>query len=608
VLTASHGCREGPLRKRESMRGRVNKAARTSLACLLVCVLLISPGTGRAQGVTEECTDLSEVLVRGGHYYTRTNDVFTWVDAADLAQRIGGYLVVPDTSWENAWVVEQGWGDSWIGIYDPSESTAWCSGSESLCPTNPGRFRTSRGAIPRYANWETGQPDNRVFAEDTEFGRPRVDPLGEHWAVIGRNGRWGDMGNHNVMYQNPVLYRAVIEFESAPACYQPDPGGGPVEGDICELGWTEEYQDETVRSRPESIVPCLRDLKGRSYCPEDLVPCSKVREEDPGTRVERTGVRTEEAECSEEEGCECESDAYVLDEDSETCRATYTYYTFECPEGRNQDDQAWAGPREPGGDCGGPLDCPYEPPPPDNCTRYRWVCPVSPELGRNCAWFGGEDWRCSSHICYNAESGEDTDTPSGVYDKKDDGWQQDGECAGEVYIFNGKDMRCKHYDFTWGVVTMPVGWSSISWMLIDWDGCCTNDRSGLNLFPCKPEEKVLQQKREKDLCVSVGSYCAQTLNLGFTEICLRKKKTFCCFSSKLARVVQEQARTQLYTLNTWGTPEGPVCRGLTPEEFQMIDWGKIDLSEFEAEIKEQTSGEVTDRMKEKLEGFYSEHF
>ena len=40
----------------------------------------------------------------------------------------------------------------------------------------------------------------------------------------------------------------------------------------------------------------------------------------------------------------------------------------------------------------------------------------------------------------------------------------------------------------------------------------------------------------------------------------------------------------------------------------MIDWGKIDLSEFEAEIKEQTSGEVTERMKEKLEGFYSEHF
>jgi conjugal transfer mating pair stabilization protein TraN len=410
------------------------------------------------------------------------------------------------------------------------------------------------------------------------------------------------------MYQNPVLYRAVIEFESAPSCYESDPGGGPLEGDICELGWTEEGVDEAVRSRPESIVPCLKDLKGESYCPEDLVACSKVREEDPGIRVEHTGVRTEEADCSEEDVCRCPSDAYVLDESAGTCRATYSYYTFECPAGRNLDDQAWAGPREPGEDCGGPLDCPYEPPPQDNCTRYRWVCPVSPELSRNCAWFGGEDWRCSSHICYNAHSGVDTDTPSGVNDKKDDGWQEDGECTGEIYIFNGEDMRCKHYDFTWGLVTMPVGWSMISWMLIDWDGCCTNDRSGLSLFPCKPEEKILQQKREKDLCVSVGEYCAQTLNLGFTEICLRKKKTFCCFSSKLARVVQEQARTQLFTLNTWGTPEGPLCRGFTPEEFQMIDWGKIDLSEFEAEIEEQTSEEVTDRMEEKLEGFYGDHF
>jgi hypothetical protein len=575
---------------------------------LLVCVILLAPPEARAQAPAEDCTVFSEVVMRGGHYYTRTNEVMTWADAAGLARRIGGYLVVPDTSLENTWIVQQGWGDSWIGIYDPAESTAWCSGAESVCPVNASRFRTSTGAIPRYSNWETGQPDNRVYTEDTGSGRPRVDPLGEHWAVIGRNGRWGDMGNHNVMYQNPVLYRAVIEFDTAPACYQPDSGAGPLEGDICELGWTEQGVDEDLRSRPESIVPCLKDLKGQSYCPEDLVACSREREVDPGTMVEHTGTRTEEAVCSEEEGCQCPSSAYVLDEADRTCTATYDYHTFECPEGRNRDDQAWAGPRVPGGDCGGPMDCPLVAPPPDNCTRYRWVCPVSPELGRNCAWLGGEDWRCSSHICYNAESGADTDTPSGVYDKRDDGWQEDGECAGEIYIFNGKDMRCKHYDFTWGVVTMPVGWSSISWMLIDWDGCCTNDRSGLNLFPCKPEEKVLQQKREKDLCVSVGSYCAQTLNLGFTEICLRKKKTFCCFSSKLARVVQEQARTQLFRLNTWGTPEGPVCRGFTPEEFQMIDWSKIDLSEFESEIEEQTSTEVTDRMREKLEDFYSDHF
>ena len=108
--------------------------------------------------------------------------------------------------------------------------------------------------------------------------------------------------------------------------------------------------------------------------------------------------------------------------------------------------------------------------------------------------------------------------------------------------------------------------------------------------------------------MSVGSYCAQTLNLGFTEICLRKKKTFCCFSSKLARVVQEQARTQLFTLHTWGTPERPLCRGFTPEEFQMIDWAGIDLSEFEREIEAQTSGEVTERMRQKLEDFYRDRF
>jgi len=75
-------------------------------------------------------------------------------------------------------------------------------------------------------------------------------------------------------------------------------------------------------------------------------------------------------------------------------------------------------------------------------------------------------------------------------------------------------------------------------------------------------------------CHYIGSYCSVKV-LG---VCLQRKKTFCCFSSPLARIIQEQGRRQLGI--SWGDPKHPNCRGFTPEEFQRIDFSKIDFSEW----------------------------
>jgi len=32
--------------------------------------------------------------------------------------------------------------------------------------------------------------------------------------------------------------------------------------------------------------------------------------------------------------------------------------------------------------------------------------------------------------------------------------------------------------------------------------------------------------------------------------------------------------------NAWGTAKHPYCRGFTPEEFQSIDFSKVDLTEY----------------------------
>ena len=55
------------------------------------------------------------------------------------------------------------------------------------------------------------------------------------------------------------------------------------------------------------------------------------------------------------------------------------------------------------------------------------------------------------------------------------------------------------------------------------------------------------------------------------------------FNSKLGRIVQEQGRLQLKQFapgGNWGSAGSPNRAGFTPEEFQMLDFSQIDLSEM----------------------------
>lgn len=96
---------------------------------------------------------------------------------------------------------------------------------------------------------------------------------------------------------------------------------------------------------------------------------------------------------------------------------------------------------------------------------------------------------------------------------------------------------------------------------------------------CTPEDiMTMQKKGDPRLCHYVGTYCA-------TEIvgaCVEDKQTHCCFNSRLARIIHEQGRPQLGM--SWGTPKSPSCRGFLPAELEALDWSRMDLSEFMAEI------------------------
>lgn len=90
-----------------------------------------------------------------------------------------------------------------------------------------------------------------------------------------------------------------------------------------------------------------------------------------------------------------------------------------------------------------------------------------------------------------------------------------------VRAFTGKAQSCKK---------MAAGFNN----------CCKDSGWGqdVGLSGCSSDEKALGKAKEKKLTVYVGEYCSKNV-LG---VCLEKKRGYCQFDSKLARIVQEQGR------------------------------------------------------------------
>jgi type-F conjugative transfer system mating-pair stabilization protein TraN len=116
---------------------------------------------------------------------------------------------------------------------------------------------------------------------------------------------------------------------------------------------------------------------------------------------------------------------------------------------------------------------------------------------------------------------------------------------------------------------------------VDFKDCCSTGKGwgvSMGLAGCSEKEKALGQLRQDKKCVFVGTYCAEKV-LG---VCLRRKSNFCCFGTKLARLIHEQGRPQLKM--TFGDAEHPQCRGFTVEELTKLNFEKIDLSELLSEL------------------------
>jgi conjugal transfer mating pair stabilization protein TraN len=134
--------------------------------------------------------------------------------------------------------------------------------------------------------------------------------------------------------------------------------------------------------------------------------------------------------------------------------------------------------------------------------------------------------------------------------------------------------------------------------------CCSG--SGVPLltpFICSAAERLLDQKDDAGLCHKLGTYCSDKV-LG---ICVTRKDAYCCFQSKISRILQEQGRPQIG--KPWGPPKTGTCEGFTIFEFQQLDLSVMDFSEIYAEFQDaarlpdEAAAMVT--IQQKIRDYYS---
>lgn len=236
---------------------------------------------------------------------------------------------------------------------------------------------------------------------------------------------------------------------------------------------------------------------------------------------------------------------------------------------------------------------------PDACSKKTSIC-----LSRN-----SEDGKCQNwehnYICQNASP------PSGI----------SGYCEEDIYCIDGdcvKSKRPQSNDFSVAVNSLnligqveedfdtqnlrvfPGKHAKCDKAIAGLQNCCSNDGLLVKLGAgCSNKDHSVARNRQNGQCHQVGTYCSKKTLFG---ICLKKRKTFCCFNSVLAKTIHEQGRKQIGL--DWGNAKFPNCSGYTVANFQKLDLSKLDLSDFYAEVLVDFTGpnsnEVIKAIRERL--------
>lgn len=182
----------------------------------------------------------------------------------------------------------------------------------------------------------------------------------------------------------------------------------------------------------------------------------------------------------------------------------------------------------------------------------------------------------------------------------------DGNCVDKSYDMNGDMMSSVSQLYASSklagardlrVQLFPGYHSQCSKKPAGYLNCCKTRGWGSDLgASCNVDERKLQEARHRNLCIYVGKTTSGTSPFHVN------KHHFCCFGNMLNKVFQIEGRKQLGI--RFGNGSNPDCRGLTLEEILRLDFGKMDFSEFIAEIKSKMNipnvGDIDSRVRGSL--------
>jgi hypothetical protein len=578
-----------------------------------------------------------DTLVNNTGYTTR-GAVITGQADNDVAAMLTRYYNT--RSWIAAEAITSYFCSNGTYYFDSATCSSNCAGGTCAQAVNlanyntidPARFFWVNGNPLSYTNFASGEPGNTVTLQDTQAG---LSPLGEYWIEMGTDGLWYDAGKHatDPVHAEPI----IVQFKGALDCVNgatlPPQGTNSLSGSICG-------KSANGQLTPSDFKQCIA-AGGGYLCPIDLTSCQPVTTTYPATATLSGGVNYTVLVCKDIFGGNLSVSGGVCPGGTGTAGyLAATSFSGSVQACANALGGGFYGSAY----CGGALGAGYLSSTSftggiqvcetiitgllsistGSCagtgTDYGYIAPASGVYGGVTTYscnsgdtlngttcthltgyacpygsgyqclLNGASWQCSDVSCANTVTTQ-PDTSSYQNDGQVDA--NTGQCLGQIYIFNGSAGTCKEP----GVDT-------------NFFQCCTTD-TGSFLFVeavCGTGDRTTSEALAAGRAHYVGNYCADSWPL---IGCVQSARTYCIFQSKLGRIVQEQGRMQLkafqdaYGNPYWGTPQAPNCRGFTPQEFQSLDFSKMDLSEYFADIKTKADSAIQQDMKNNVQNYYN---
>lgn len=163
----------------------------------------------------------------------------------------------------------------------------------------------------------------------------------------------------------------------------------------------------------------------------------------------------------------------------------------------------------------------------------------------------------------------------------DHSYKPSGDFASSISALSAVSDASKQFDPS--TQTLFAGHSSeCSEIPVGFSNCCAESGWGQDsgLAHCSPQAKKLHEEREKGMVIKVGRYCSGPDSFP----CSEHSQVFCVFNSKLAKIIQDQGRHGQLHID-FGSAKNANCLGITADQFKSIDLGKVDFTDFYADIK-----------------------